>query len=70
MKDYKRTYFCLKKWVEEIQNERDKQDEATIDTIDWIVATCENEIFNGQYLDDKEYNEMLILYKNEGENYE
>jgi len=61
MEDYKRTYYCLKKWVEEIQHDIDKSDTMSQqEAVDWITATCENEIFDGTYLDDNEYNEMLL----------
>lgn len=54
--DYKRAYYCLKKWVEEIKSDPKwitREDEA------WIVMTCEAEILNGEYLDDKEYEQIL-----------
>lgn len=55
--DYKRAYYCLKKWIEEIQ-EQDMEGQPTA-ILHWIKLTCENKIFNGEYLDDKEYNEMI-----------
>ena len=58
--DYKRTYYCLKKWIEEIQviDKGIKEDQDY--SVKGIVLVCENEIFNGEYLDDDEYNEMLL----------
>lgn len=57
--DYKRAYYCLKKWVEEIQVEPVTHQDA----VSWIVNTCEAEIFNGTYLGDDEYSEILLGYK-------
>lgn len=58
--DYKRAYFCLKKWVQECRDDLEPIDECQKRGFDWLVMTCDNEIFNGQYLDDNEYNDMLL----------
>lgn len=56
--DYKRTYYCLKKWIEEI-----KEDPAIKRPKgwEWLINTCEAEIFNGEYLSDEEYNDMITI---------
>lgn len=57
--DYKRSYYCLKKWVEEIQENPEEHDPEAKEYIEWIAGTCENKIFNGEYLSDEEYNKIL-----------
>jgi len=57
MTDYERIVYCMKLWIKEIQENPDKKD---LKAIDWIVATWENEIHDGTYCEDKEYNEYLI----------
>jgi len=58
--DYKRTYYCLKKWVEECRDDLEPIDECQKRAFEWLIMTCENEMFNGQYLEDEEYNKMLL----------
>ena len=58
--DYKRVFYCLKKWVEECRDDLEPVDEYQKRAFAWLIMTCDNEIFNGEYLEDKEYNEMLI----------
>lgn len=59
--DYKRSYYCLKKWIEEIKEPTEDSDESYThkQAVDWITGTVENEILNGDYLDDEEYEQML-----------
>ena len=59
--DYKRSYYCLKKWIEEIKEDKDwiKENASS-----YVVFTVENEISNGKYLSDKEYEQMLKDEKN------
>ena len=60
--DYKRSYFCLKKWIEEIKEEPAKdRPQGWV----WLINTCESEILNGKYLSNEEYNEMLTIQYDE-----
>ena len=58
--DYERIVYCMKLWVKEIQKDPENMDNEGRGCVAWIVATCKNEIFNGTYCDNKEYNEYLI----------
>ena len=61
--NYKRSYYCLKKWVDEIEAKvKEEKRELRRDEM-WIVQTCYMEIFTGDYLDDAEYNEILLGYE-------
>jgi len=64
--DYKRTFYCLKKWVQECKEDLEPVDECQEKAFAWLKLTCDNEIFNGEYLSDDEYNNMLILSGNDG----
>jgi len=65
--DYKRVYHCLRIWIKEIKEPFDKDEDEEPYTheeaVSWIVNTCEEEILNGDYLDDDEYNEILLGYE-------
>lgn len=50
----KRIVFCMKLWLKEL-----KEDNPD-DRAKWIIMTLENEILNGEYCSDEEYNEYLI----------
>ena len=56
-----KSYYCLKKWIEEIRVPTEESDEPYTlrKACSWIIGTCENEILNGEYLDDEEYEQML-----------
>jgi len=59
--DYRKVYYCLKKWTEEIRVPTEGSDKPYTlrEACFWIINTCENEILNGEYLDDEEYKQML-----------
>lgn len=57
MTDNDRIVYCMKLWIKEIQ---ENTDEDYRKAIDWIVGTWENEIHDGTYCEDEEYNEYLI----------
>lgn len=59
MVDDKRIVFCLKLWQKEIQCQKGLM-EWTIDDLNILL---DNEIFNGEYCSDEEYNEYLITGK-------
>jgi len=61
--DYRRTHFCLEKWIEEIREMPKKERPKGWF---WLVTTCENEILNGEYLYDTEYNEMILQHHSIG----
>ncbi len=60
--NYKRAYYCLKKWVDEIEAEAKEEKRELRKEEMWIVQTCHMEIFSGKYLEDDEYNEILLGY--------
>ena len=59
--DYKRSYYCFKKWIEELKEDKEWKSK---DAESWIILTAENDILNGEYLDDEEYEQMLKDEKN------
>jgi hypothetical protein len=59
--NYKRIVYCMKLWMKEIQE--DVKENGDKQCVDWIVATWENEIGNGTYCENAEYNEYLITGK-------
>ena len=61
MTDNKRIVYCLKLWIKELKETNQPLDEAQTNAVKWIVNTCEDEIFDGKYCSDDEYNEYLII---------
>jgi hypothetical protein len=60
MTDYERIVYCMKLWIKEIQEDTEDKDKKCVD---WIVNTWEEEIHDGTYCEDEEYNEYLITGK-------
>lgn len=60
MTDDKRVVYCMKKWIKEIQEIEGTERLEVKRAIHWIVSTWENEIHDGTYCEDEEYNEYLI----------
>lgn len=63
MTEDSRVVCCLETWIKELCEDKDiktsdfnKLDKAT----QWIVSTYYNEIENGEYVSDEEYQEWLL----------
>lgn len=54
-----RIICCLETWIKEIQEDPDIN-EKTHPGYDWIINTYIEEIKDGYYVDDDEYNEWLL----------
>ena len=53
-----RIEFCLRLWRKELLEDIKNGDNDS--AIQWVIATLDNEILNGEYCSDEEWNEFLI----------
>lgn len=58
----KRIVYCLKLWINELKK-LDPNNKDNDEAVQWVIAHVENEILNGTYCSDDEFNNYLTEFK-------